>query len=166
MREGVKQHKDEVPALPDGGEIREEECTSHLREGVALFISNNLSFVNTYARLNLDLLAIDCSHWMYRLKRLYNEYLAHLEVYEEICVKNEENYIWCHCRDYGISQKKECVIVEDHLIRRGFMHGYTCWARHWETLVDCAEVVLKLNKDCEDDVTEENDEIFQYLFDY
>ncbi|KAL4568468.1 hypothetical protein LXL04_024081 [Taraxacum kok-saghyz] len=64
------------------------------------------------------------------------------------------------------------------------MHGYTCWARHWETLVDHAEVVLNLNKgngdlnnvtddnlsgmllDCEDDVTEENDENFQDLFDY
>ena len=129
---------------------------------------------------------MDRSHWMYKLKRSDDGYLAglggFLKTAEENRLKKGESYIWCPCKDCENCQKKIRVIVEEHLIRRGFMRGYTCWSRHGETL-DRGGVVSNLNEDnvdsnnvtydnlsgmlldCEDDVAEEDYEKFQDLFD-
>ncbi|KAL4591591.1 hypothetical protein LXL04_004560 [Taraxacum kok-saghyz] len=133
-----------------------------------------------------ETLAMDRNHWMYKLKRSDDEYLAglggFLKTAEENRLKKGESYIWCPCKDCENCQNKNRVIVEEHHIRRGFMRGYTCWSRHGETL-DRGRVVSNLNEenvdsnnvthdnlsgmllDCEDDVVEEDYEKFQDLFD-
>ncbi|KAL4560574.1 hypothetical protein LXL04_032727 [Taraxacum kok-saghyz] len=93
---------------------------------------------------------MDRRHWMYKLKRSDDEYLAglggFLKTAEENRLKKGESYIWCPCKDCENCQKKNRFIVEEHLIRRGFMGGYTCWSRHGKTL-DRGGVVSNLNKD-------------------
>ncbi|KAL4564272.1 hypothetical protein LXL04_028331 [Taraxacum kok-saghyz] len=82
---------------------------------------------------------MDRIHWMYRLKRSDDRYLARLvgflKAAEENRVKNEESYIWCPCVDCKNCQKSVYVKVEEHLIFRGFMPDYTCWSIHGEIMV-------------------------------
>ncbi|KAL4567575.1 hypothetical protein LXL04_023163 [Taraxacum kok-saghyz] len=64
---------------------------------------------------------MDRSHWMYKPKRSDEKYLAglggFLKTAEENRLKKGESHIWCPCKDCENCQKKNCVIVEEHLIR-------------------------------------------------
>ncbi|KAL4587465.1 hypothetical protein LXL04_000336 [Taraxacum kok-saghyz] len=105
---------------------------------------------------------------MYRLKHSDGEYLVCLGGFLRVTQGNRVK----------IEKATKGVIVEYHLIRRGFMRGYTCWSRHGKTLVDRDEVVednddsnnvtydnlYGMLQDCEDDVVEEDYENFQNLF--
>ena len=46
-------------------------------------------------------------------------------------------YILCPCKDCkNVCKFNNTSVIEGHLIRRGFMHKYTCWSQHGELLTD------------------------------
>ncbi|PWA98010.1 transposon protein [Artemisia annua] len=84
---------------------------------------------------------MDRQNWMYDISRSTPEYVNGVETFlafaEANRVSNGVRYIWCPCKDCkNVCKFNNTSVIEGHLIKRGFMHKYTCWSQHGELLAD------------------------------
>jgi hypothetical protein len=78
--------------------------------------------------------------WMYIGIRVSQYFIEGLETFLETAVeyKKPENmsdvhYIYCPCVDCSNVKKTQNIEeIQEHLLIRGFMSGYTCWTEHGE----------------------------------
>lgn len=75
--------------------------------------------------------------WMY-IKRTSRQYLEGVDGFLAVAIENQKKtglMIRCPCVDCKNSRCPSRIsIIKDHLIRRGFMLGYTTWTYHGEVL--------------------------------
>nr|GEY42097.1 hypothetical protein [Tanacetum cinerariifolium] len=84
---------------------------------------------------------MDCQNWMYDISRSTPEYVKGVQTFLAFAETNRASsgarYIWCPCNDCkNVCKFNNTSVIEGHLIRRGFMHKYTCWSQHGELLID------------------------------
>ena len=84
---------------------------------------------------------MDRQNWMYDISRSTPEYLKGVQTFLAFAEANRASsgarYIWCPCKDCkNVCKFNNTSVIEGHLIRRGFMHKYTCWSQHGELLTD------------------------------
>ncbi|KAI3496562.1 hypothetical protein L1887_38927 [Cichorium endivia] len=99
---------------------------------------------------------MDRERWMYGLQRASDEYLDYLKTFLKVAEDHRmhrgEFYIWCPCKMCQNCKKfNDLDLIEEHLICRGFMNGYTRWSQHGELLIDRNTVDIGSNGDDIDD---------------
>ncbi|XP_074373547.1 uncharacterized protein LOC141713881 [Apium graveolens] len=85
---------------------------------------------------------MDRHTWMYKIPRIYQEYVdgvdkfiecAELNVEKKKMELGKEDMITCPCRDcFNLKKYHNAMTVRDHLFRRGFRNDYTKWIWHGE----------------------------------
>ena len=75
--------------------------------------------------------------WMYHEKRVTEAFMAgvteFLQAVKEYMVHSKNKWVTCPCKDYKkMMSTKDLHQIQGHLIKRGFVSGYTCWTNHGE----------------------------------
>ena len=85
--------------------------------------------------------------WMYGDRR-HSDSIAGLHKFIDLAKANKvDNFMPCPCVDCrNVAEHSAPRILQSHLLRRGFMPGYYCWAMHGER-----GVRLEENEEEEDD---------------
>ena len=77
-----------------------------------------------------------------------SDFIAGVHKFLSVAQANQvDNFIPCPCIDCrNVAEHSAPRIIQSHLLRRGFIPGYYCWAKHGER-----EVRLEENEEEEDD---------------
>ncbi|GJR46300.1 ulp1 protease family, C-terminal catalytic domain-containing protein [Tanacetum coccineum] len=89
---------------------------------------------------------MDRQNWMYDISRSTPEYVNGVQTFLTFAETNRASsgaqYIWCPCKDCkNVCKFNNTSVIEGHLIKRGFMHKYTCWSQHCKLLIDKSSFV-------------------------
>ena len=74
---------------------------------------------------------------MYHEKRVTEAFMASvtefLQAVKEYMVHSKNKWVTCPCKDCkNMMSTKDFHQIQGHLIKRGFVSGYTCWTNHGE----------------------------------
>ncbi|XP_035841400.1 uncharacterized protein LOC118488249 [Helianthus annuus] len=89
---------------------------------------------------NFNRFKMDRDDWMYKQSPVSAKYILGVQSFlkaaeaHRVRVNAEDQLIFCPCASCKNFQKHDIKEIKFHLLRDGFVPGYTCWSKHGESL--------------------------------